>query len=285
MFSAQLQQKWLSFSLELDNSIPPVLNGDALRLSQVLINLLSNAIKFTERGSVSLTVSPIGSADNCLLQFTVTDTGIGISEAQQERLFTAFSQADSSISRKYGGTGLGLAISAQLAQLMGGRAWAGWSDARTRAADVDISWVLSVIAYLACVFSSVFMPWPQLGLPPHLGEKLLDARIYWGAYASVSFVDGGRGLIFPGPGQGAMHLELERSEEVATLRGHAGGVTDVAAAGNVVASVGGDCTLRLWDPLAGREAEAQLEGEAGLDPRAHTPVEGGLGGERGRGLG
>ncbi|WP_349814170.1 hybrid sensor histidine kinase/response regulator [Rheinheimera oceanensis] len=121
MFSAQLQQKWLSFSLELDNSIPPVLNGDALRLSQVLINLLSNAIKFTERGSVSLTVSPIGSADNCLLQFTVTDTGIGISEAQQERLFTAFSQADSSISRKYGGTGLGLTICQRLLALMGSK--------------------------------------------------------------------------------------------------------------------------------------------------------------------
>ncbi|SEI13276.1 Signal transduction histidine kinase [Rheinheimera pacifica] len=121
MFSAQLQQKWLSFSLELDNTIPPVLNGDALRLSQVLINLLSNAIKFTERGSVSLTVSPIGSADNCLLQFTVTDTGIGISEVQQARLFTAFSQADSSISRKYGGTGLGLTICQRLLALMGSK--------------------------------------------------------------------------------------------------------------------------------------------------------------------
>ncbi|MDR6985459.1 signal transduction histidine kinase/CheY-like chemotaxis protein/ligand-binding sensor domain-containing protein [Rheinheimera pacifica] len=121
MFSAQLQQKWLSFSLELDNTIPPVLNGDALRLSQVLINLLSNAIKFTERGSVSLTVSPIGSADNCLLQFTVTDTGIGISEVQQTRLFTAFSQADSSISRKYGGTGLGLTICQRLLALMGSK--------------------------------------------------------------------------------------------------------------------------------------------------------------------
>lgn len=120
MFSAQLQQKRLNFSLELDSGIPPVLNGDALRLSQVLINLLSNAVKFTEHGSVSLAVTRTGTADNCLLQFTVTDTGIGISEAQQSKLFAAFSQADSSISRQYGGTGLGLTISQRLVNLMGG---------------------------------------------------------------------------------------------------------------------------------------------------------------------
>lgn len=121
MFSAQLQQKWLSFSLELDNALPPVLNGDALRLSQVLINLMSNAIKFTERGVVSLTVCKVTSDDNLLIRFTVTDTGIGISAAQQARLFTAFSQADSSISRKYGGTGLGLTICQRLVTLMGGQ--------------------------------------------------------------------------------------------------------------------------------------------------------------------
>jgi hypothetical protein len=59
--------------------------------------------------------------------------------------------------------------------VMGGRAWAGWSDAHHRAGDVDISWVLSVVAYLACVFSSAFMPWPHLGLPPRLGEELMGS--------------------------------------------------------------------------------------------------------------
>ncbi|TPQ28119.1 PAS domain S-box protein [Methylomonas koyamae] len=95
--------------------------GDALRLQQILINLLSNAIKFTERGEVELRVS-VESADKqqCQLRFGVRDTGIGISSAQQSLIFSAFGQADSSISRRFGGTGLGLSISMQLVELMGG---------------------------------------------------------------------------------------------------------------------------------------------------------------------
>ncbi|WNB77471.1 ATP-binding protein [Methylomonas koyamae] len=96
--------------------------GDALRLQQILINLLSNAIKFTERGEVELRVR-VESADKqqCKLRFGVRDTGIGISSAQQQLIFSAFGQADSSISRRFGGTGLGLSISLQLVELMGGR--------------------------------------------------------------------------------------------------------------------------------------------------------------------
>ncbi|OAI26475.1 response regulator [Methylomonas koyamae] len=95
--------------------------GDALRLQQILINLLSNAIKFTERGEVELRVS-VESADKqqCKLRFGVRDTGIGISSQQQSLIFSAFGQADSSISRRFGGTGLGLSISMQLVELMGG---------------------------------------------------------------------------------------------------------------------------------------------------------------------
>jgi len=97
--------------------------GDSLRLSQVLINLLSNAIKFTgENGSVKLDIDEL-SRDNekVLVRFSVTDTGIGISESFIERLFDPFEQSDSSISRRYGGTGLGLAISQRIVELMGGQ--------------------------------------------------------------------------------------------------------------------------------------------------------------------
>ena len=97
--------------------------GDSLRLSQVLINLLSNAIKFTgENGSVKLDIDEL-SRDNekVLVRFSVTDTGIGISESFIERLFDPFEQSDNSISRRYGGTGLGLAISQRLVELMGGQ--------------------------------------------------------------------------------------------------------------------------------------------------------------------
>jgi CheY-like chemotaxis protein len=121
MFSAQISQKGLQFVLQLEHDVPDKLTGDALRLSQVLINLLSNAIKFTEHGEITLSVSAEAVKDRYQLLFAVTDTGIGISEHQQQQLFTAFNQADSSISRKYGGTGLGLTICQRLVTLMGGK--------------------------------------------------------------------------------------------------------------------------------------------------------------------
>lgn len=94
--------------------------GDSLRIGQVLINLLGNAIKFTQEGEVGLYISL--SADD-KVRFEVHDTGIGLSNEQKEKLFKSFSQADGSITRKYGGTGLGLSISKQLVELMGGRIW------------------------------------------------------------------------------------------------------------------------------------------------------------------
>lgn len=121
LFSAQLAQKQLGFKLKLSEPLPAMLCGDALRLSQVLINLLSNAIKFTEQGQITLQIDSLCQANTCQLRFAVSDTGIGISAAQQQQLFVAFSQADSSISRKYGGTGLGLTICQRLVQLMGGQ--------------------------------------------------------------------------------------------------------------------------------------------------------------------
>jgi len=105
-----------------DTPIPPLsVEGDSARLAQVLTNLLSNAIKFTHDGEVILTVSLLEEiGDNVSLRFGVRDTGIGITPEQQSKLFNAFTQADSSMNRKYGGTGLGLVISQRLIRLMGG---------------------------------------------------------------------------------------------------------------------------------------------------------------------
>ena len=111
----------LRLTFELDPALPPVLRGDPLRLGQVLINYVNNAIKFSEQGSIDVSVRLVlADADACLLRFAVRDHGIGLSEAEQGKLFQAFQQADSAITREYGGTGLGLAICKQLAQLMGG---------------------------------------------------------------------------------------------------------------------------------------------------------------------
>jgi PAS domain S-box-containing protein len=105
----------------VDPAVPRRLVGDPMRLQQVLLNLVGNAIKFTERGEVVLAIDAVDAADGRVeLGFAVRDTGIGIAPAQQQRMFEAFSQADSSTSRKYGGTGLGLAISRRLVELMGG---------------------------------------------------------------------------------------------------------------------------------------------------------------------
>ncbi|WP_164521479.1 PAS domain S-box protein [Iodobacter ciconiae] len=111
-------EKSLSLNIRIDKQVPIALHGDDLRIKQVLLNLLSNAIKFTEQGSITLAVLQYSS--DYTLQFSISDTGIGISPEAQESLFQSFQQADNSITRKYGGSGLGLAISRQLVQLMGG---------------------------------------------------------------------------------------------------------------------------------------------------------------------
>ena len=106
----------LEVRLSLADDLPPWVLGDALRLNQILVNLIGNAIKFTRHGSVQVSVKRAGDR----LLFAIRDTGIGMTQEQVERLFTAFEQADGSTTREFGGTGLGLAISRQLAKLMGG---------------------------------------------------------------------------------------------------------------------------------------------------------------------
>ena len=122
LFTPRANEKGVKLHLELtpNLTIQPLI-GDPLRLSQILINLISNAVKFTESGTIELHTRILKESEEHLqLCFEVTDTGIGISGSDLNRLFTSFEQADSTMTRKYGGTGLGLAISKRLVEMMGG---------------------------------------------------------------------------------------------------------------------------------------------------------------------
>ncbi len=123
MFVHRAEERGLDFRFEVPDDVPDGLVGDPLRLRQVLVNLLDNALKFTEHGRVQLAVSvaePEPDDGRVVIEFTVSDTGSGILEAHQERIFDSFAQADGSFSRRHQGTGLGLAICKRLADLMEG---------------------------------------------------------------------------------------------------------------------------------------------------------------------
>src|SRR5713226_3390200 len=124
VLAPRAHQKGLELACHIHPDLPAALVGDPLRLRQIVVNLVGNAIKFAEHGEVVLRVQaePRGNGD-VQLRFSISDTGIGIPVEKQALVFEAFSQADSSTTRRYGGTGLGLAISAQLVELMGGRIW------------------------------------------------------------------------------------------------------------------------------------------------------------------
>ena len=121
LMTIRARDKGLQLILHVAPDVPQLVEGDANRLRQVLTNLIGNAVKFTEQGQVTVTVThdPAQPASG-YLRFAVTDTGIGITPEQQERVFAAFTQADGAITRKYGGTGLGLTICQRLVELMGG---------------------------------------------------------------------------------------------------------------------------------------------------------------------
>jgi len=120
LFALPTSQKGLELVLHLQPDLPEAYEGDYLRLTQVLTNLMANAVKFTEQGTVELLIEAKAIQDKqAELVFSISDTGIGMTPEQQERLFKAFSQADTSITRRHGGTGLGLIISQRLVRLMG----------------------------------------------------------------------------------------------------------------------------------------------------------------------
>jgi signal transduction histidine kinase/CheY-like chemotaxis protein/HPt (histidine-containing phosphotransfer) domain-containing protein len=115
------RQRGLEIACTIDNSVPTKVIGDPGRLRQIIVNLVGNAVKFTEHGGIGVNVAPVNVGDDdIVIRFGVGDTGIGIPAEKQSAIFASFSQADGSISRRYGGTGLGLAIAAQLVRLMDG---------------------------------------------------------------------------------------------------------------------------------------------------------------------
>ena len=121
MIAAKAAEKSLDLSYVMEEGVPQIILGDSARLRQILANLLSNAVKFTESGNVTICVQTMDELGK--IHFSVSDTGIGISQNDMSKLFQSFSQVDASTSRKYGGTGLGLVISRRLVDLMGGRIW------------------------------------------------------------------------------------------------------------------------------------------------------------------
>lgn len=117
----QAEKKGVACKTHIAADVPFRLKGDSIHLRQILINLLGNATKFTEKGSIEINISTVGAIENQVrLRFEVIDTGIGMTAAEQEMIFEEFTQADQSITRRFGGTGLGTAISRKLVELMGG---------------------------------------------------------------------------------------------------------------------------------------------------------------------
>jgi signal transduction histidine kinase len=119
--AVRAHQKGLDLNLVVDPQIADLVAGDPVRLRQIIVNLVGNAVKFTSSGGVTLSVQR--EPQDLMLRFTVRDTGIGIAAERQQEIFSSFTQADNSTTRRYGGTGLGLTISHRLAELMGGRIW------------------------------------------------------------------------------------------------------------------------------------------------------------------
>lgn len=124
LMRAGAEQKHLELTFQVDDGVPPVLLGDPRRLRQILLNLIGNSIKFTERGEISVRLTRESTASGDVqLHCVVEDSGIGIAMDHQQRIFDAFTQADGSMTRRYGGRGVGLTICSRLTEMMGGRIW------------------------------------------------------------------------------------------------------------------------------------------------------------------
>lgn len=166
IFSEQARQKRLELLISVQPGLPDTFIGDPLRLCQILMNLVGNAIKFTGRGSVTVMVDQVvdSTQDQALaLKFSVSDTGIGLTKDQQAKLFQAFSQADSSTSRKFGGTGLGLSIAQRLVQMMGG--------------NIVVDSEPGVGSQFSFVVKTHAAPEPQISAPTHAANSPGQPRV------------------------------------------------------------------------------------------------------------
>lgn len=175
LFVDQAQGKGIELTCVLDESMPSVLQGDPVRLQQVLMNLVSNAMKFTERGSVTLKVRvEEESASHAIVRFEVQDTGIGVAPAAHTKIFDPFSQADGSTARKFGGTGLGLSIVKQLILLMEGAV--GVQSEAGQGATFWCTARLGKVSGNTREAGKRFAPW-RGGPLPHIAAQLPDSRI------------------------------------------------------------------------------------------------------------
>jgi signal transduction histidine kinase/CheY-like chemotaxis protein len=121
MFMEKMKEKGIEFRINISHDVPDILEGDAVRLTQIIVNLVSNAVKFTEEGEVAITIKSLHTTERDIrVGITVSDTGIGIAPEKQEAIFERFQQAEAETTRRFGGTGLGLAIVKQLVDLQGG---------------------------------------------------------------------------------------------------------------------------------------------------------------------
>ncbi|HTB79902.1 MAG TPA: response regulator [Opitutaceae bacterium] len=164
-FAVHAHKKKLDLVVEMSPDCPSFIQADPTRLRQILFNLLGNALKFTPKGEIVLRVAPSRRENGKpLLEFSVADTGVGIPADKQKKLFAAFSQVDSSTTRRFGGTGLGLAISRRLVKLMGGEIWL----ESTLGAGTTFHFVIPLLP-----FGGGFAPAPA-GEPPNLaGSRIL----------------------------------------------------------------------------------------------------------------
>jgi len=184
MVSFRAHQKGLEIACVISKEVPATIEADPTRLRQVVLNLLSNAVKFTEEGEVILQVQT-GSceADGAVLQFSVRDTGIGIPISKQETIFEAFSQADTSTTRRFGGTGLGLAICYQLVRLMKGEIWVESEEGQGSAFHFTVPVSVPLVIPPAVTHMPAHMPaGPALVVEPHAATRavLRDAMSAWG---------------------------------------------------------------------------------------------------------
>lgn len=178
-------------------TLPAALLGDSLRLQQILINLAGNALKFTKQGHVEVSVIELGRSDGSIqLRFAVTDTGIGISQEQQTRIFDAFTQAEASTTRRFGGTGLGLGISQRLAAMMGSKLQLVSEPGRGSRFWFDIVLEIAPYAPLKSTHPASARPYPLAGLRVLVVEdnalnRQVAAELLAGEGAQVQLAEGG----------------------------------------------------------------------------------------------